>query len=402
MIRRLIWAVLALLVAAGFAWAFWSRPVPVETATVARQDIEVVVEEEGKARIREIFTVSAPVPGHMSRQDLHAGDEVTAGSTVVARISPAEPGLLDLRARRIAEATRDAAEAAVGLARAELARAQAHEDYARSELRRVAALVNRGAMPTRALDQAQLDAAAAQAAVESARANLLVRERELESARAALIEGSGQASNGGCCIEVAAPASGRILRVLTESEQVVAAGTPLLEIGNPSDLEIVVELLSADAVRVQTGAPASLDGWGGPPVAARVTRVEPSAVTRVSALGIEEQRVTAVLAPEGDPAVWQGLGDGYRVTAHIVVWQGKGRTAVPVGALFRSGNAWAVFRVESGRARLTPIELGERNQDWAEVRGGLEAGARVILHPSDRIADEVRVTAEVPETGPQS
>ena len=198
-----------------------------------------------------------------------------------------------------------------------------------------------------------------------------------------------------------APASCRIQRVLTESEQVVTAGTPLLEIGDPSDLEIVVELLSSDAVRVQAGAPATLDGWGGPPLAARVTRVDPSAVTRVSALGIEEQRVTAVLAPEDDPALRQRLGDGYRVIAHIVVWQGKGLTAVPVGALFRSGDAWAVFRVEAGRAKLTPIDLGERNQDWAEVRSGLEPGARVILHPSDRIADGVRVTtAEVPETGP--
>lgn len=403
MIRRLIWVLLALVVAAGFAWALWPRPVAVETAVVGRQNITVLVEEEGKARIREIFTVSAPVPGRMARQDLHAGDEVAAGRTIVARISPADPALLDLRARRIAEATRDAAEAAVGLGKAELARAQANEDFARSELRRVEALVRRDALPSRALDQARLDAAAAQAAVESARANLLVRERELESARAALIEGSGPGAGGGCCVEVVAPAGGRILRVLAESEQVVAAGTPLLEIGDPLDLEIVVELLSADAVRVRAGAPAIIDGWGGPPLAARVVRVDPSAVTRVSALGIEEQRVTAVVAPEGDPAAWQGLGDGYRVTAHIVVWQGQGLTAVPVGALFRSGSDWAVFQVESGRARLTPIEIGERNPDWAEVRGGLEPGAQVILHPGDRIADGVRVTsAEMTEPGPRS
>ena len=185
MIRRVAWAVLVLMVAAGLAWALWPRAILVDTAPVGLQDIDVLIEEEGEARIREIFTVSAPVPGHMSRQDLHAGDEVSAGSTIVARISPADPALLDLRSRRIAEATRDAAEAAVGLAKAELARARAQGDYSRSELRRVEALVNREAMPARALDQARLDAAAAQAAVESARANLMVRERELESARAA-------------------------------------------------------------------------------------------------------------------------------------------------------------------------------------------------------------------------
>lgn len=393
MIRRLIWAAVALLVAGGFAWALWPRPIAVETATLGRRDIEVLVEEEGKARIREVFTVSAPISGRISRQGLHAGDEVTGGETVVARISPAAPALLDLRARRIAEATRDASEAAVGLARAELARAEAQRDYAASELRRVEALVSRQALPGRTLDQARLDAAAAAAAVDSARADLLVRERELESARAALIEGSGNGDEDECCVEVVAPASGRILRVLTESEQVVGAGTPLLEIGDPSDLEIMVELLSSDAVRAEAGAPATIDGWGGPPLAARVTRIDPSAVTRVSALGIEEQRVTAVLALTDAPATGAGLGDGYRIDAHIVVWRGEGLLAVPVGALFRSRGDWVVFRVDAGRARLTPIRLGERNSDWAEVRSGLEPGASVILHPGDRIADGVRVAS---------
>lgn len=391
MVRRLIWAALALLVAGGFAWALWPRPVLVETAIVGRQDIEVTVEEEGKARIREVFTVSAPISGQMARQDLHAGDEVVGGRTVVARIRPAAPALLDLRARRIAEAARDAAEAAVGLARAELARAEAEGEYADAELRRVEALVGREVLPQRSLDQARLDAAAAHAAVESAGANLLVRERELESARAALMEGGDRGGDDACCVEVMAPAGGRILRVLTESEQVVSAGTPLLEIGDPSDLEIVVELLSSDAVRVEAGAPAVIDGWGGPALAARVTRIDPSAVTRVSALGIEEQRVTATLALTGDPAVRPGLGDGFRVTTHIVVWRGEGLLAVPVGALFRSGGDWAVFRVEDGRARLTPIRLGERNAHWAELRGGLEAGARVVLHPGDRVTDGARV-----------
>lgn len=403
MTRRLIWTAIALLAAGGFAWALWPRPVTVETAAVGRQDIEVMVEEEGKARIREVFTVSAPISGRISRQGLHAGDEVTGGETVVARISPAAPALLDLRARRIAEATRDASEAAVGLARAELARAEAEEDYAASELRRVEALVSREALPGRSLDQARLDANAAAAAVDSARANLLVHERELESARAALIEGSGKGGDDDCCVEVVAPASGRILRVLTESEQVVGAGTPLLEIGDPSDLEIVVELLSSDAVRVKAGAPAGIDGWGGPLLAARVTRIDPSAVTRVSALGIEEQRVTAILALSDPAATGSGLGDGYRVMTHVVVWRGEGLLAVPVGALFRSGGDWAVFRVEAGRARLTPIRLGERNADWAEVRGGLESDASVILHPGDRVTDGIRVeAAATPASGPQN
>ena len=310
MLRRLLWVLLALLVAGGLAWALWPEPARVEAAVVDRQDIVVRVEEQGRSRIREVFTVSAPISGRMSRLDLHPGDAVTEGETVVARVHPAAPPLLDLRSRRIAEATRDAAEAALGLARAELERARAQADYAGSQLQRAGALADRGTLATRALEQARLDNAAAQAAVESASANVLMRQRELESARAALIEADGDAAEESCCAEVRAPASGRILRVLSENEQVVAAGTPLVEIGDPLDLEIEVELLSADAVRVREGAMAEVDDWGGPPLAARVVRVDPSAETKVSALGIEEQRVTAVLALEGDPSTWAELGDG--------------------------------------------------------------------------------------------
>lgn len=391
MLRRLLWALLVLLVVAAFAWALWPQPVEVETAIVGRQDIVVNVEEEGRTRIREVFTVSAPIAGQMTRLDLHPGDAVTASKTVVARLRPAAPPLLDLRSRRVAEATRDAAEAGLGLARAELERAQAQADYARSQLQRAGTLADRGTLPTRALEQARLDAAAAQAALESANANVMMRQRELESARAALIEEGGTEAPDQCCVEVLAPASGRILRVLAESEQVVPAGTPLVEIGDPADLEIVVELLSADAVRVQEGAPSRIEDWGGSPLAGHVVRIDPSAETKVSALGIEEQRVTAVLALDGEPSERRDLGDSYSVTAQIEVWRGEDLPAVPVGALFRSGADWAVFRIEGGRARLTPIEIGERNASWAELRSGLEPGANVILHPSDRVADGIRV-----------
>lgn len=393
MLRRLIWAVLALAVVAGLAWALWPRPIEVEVAIIGPQDIAVEVEETGRTRIRDVFTVSAPIAGSMARLNLHAGDEVVAGETVVARISPTAPALLDARTRRIAEASRDAADATVALAQAELDRAEAQADYARSELDRSGALLDRGAIPASAMEQARLDAAVAQAGVESARANLLVAQRQLESAQAALIEGTASELQGDCCIEILAPASGRILRVLTESEQVVAPGTPLVEIGDPLDIEIEVELLSADAVRVKQGTHAVIEGWGGPALAGHVERIDPSAVTKVSALGIEEQRVTALLALDGDPAARAGLGDGYSVTARLAVWEGKGLLAVPVGALFRSGEDWAVFRIEDGRARLAPIEIGERNADWAELRGGLEEGDVVILHPSDLVTDGVAARA---------
>ena len=393
MVRRIVLAVLVLAVIGGFVWAFWPRPVPVETAVIGRHTIEVDIEEEGKSRIRDIFTVSAPIAGQMARLNLHSGDEVIRNETVVASIRPVAPALLDARSRRIAEAARDAAAAAVDLASAQLTQAEAQHDFAKAEAERAEVLIRRESISERAYEKARLDVLAAEAAVESARASLLVRERELESANAALMEGDAGAGDSRCCVEVLAPASGRILRVLTESEQVVGSGTPLVEIGDPTDIEIVVELLSADAVRVKQGAAATVQGWGGEVLTARVERVDPSAFTRVSALGIEEQRVTVILALEGGPELWQDLGDGFRVIARITLWRGEDLVAIPVGALFRDGADWATFRLEEGRAVVRKIELGQRNTEYAEVRAGLEPGDTVILHPSDRVETGVRVIA---------
>ena len=393
MVRRIVLAVLVLAVIGGFVWAFWPRPVPVETAVIGRHTIEVDIEEEGKSRIRDIFTVSAPIAGQMARLNLHSGDEVIRNETVVASIRPVAPALLDARSRRIAEAARDAAAAAVDLASAQLTQAEAQHDFAKAEAERAEVLIRRESISERAYEKARLDVLAAEAAVESARASLLVRERELESANAALMEGDAGAGDSRCCVEVLAPASGRILRVLTESEQVVGSGTPLVEIGDPTDIEIVVELLSADAVRVKQGAAATVQGWGGEVLTARVERVDPSAFTRVSALGIEEQRVTVILALEGGPELWQDLGDGCRVIARITLWRGEDLVAIPVGALFRDGADWATFRLEEGRAVVRKIELGQRNTEYAEVRAGLEPGDTVILHPSDRVETGVRVIA---------
>lgn len=391
MFRRLLWLGLFLLAGSGFAWALWPRAVEVEVAQIDRQDIVVLVEEEGRSQIREVFTVSAPIAGRMARLSLHAGDTVRKGETVVARIRPAPPPLLDARTQRMAEAARDAAEAALGLAQAELAHAEAQASFAVSELERASALANRGALPTRQLEQARLEAAVAQAAVKSADANLLMRERELERAQAALIQAEANGADGPCCVEILAPSSGRVLRVLAESEQIVVAGAPLLEIGDPHDIEIVVDLLSSDAVRVEQGAASTVRDWGGTPLSAKVRRIDPSAVTRVSALGIEEQRITAILALEGDPKIWANLGDGYRVTVGIEVWRAEHVPAVSVAALFRSGAEWAVFRVVDGRAQLTKVVIGERTSVWAELLDGLDLGSVVILRPSDRIEDGMRV-----------
>lgn len=396
MFGRIAIVVAALLVAAGLGWALWPRPVEVETAPIARSSFDVLVEEEGQSRIREVFTVSAPVTGQLQRLSLHAGDAVRADETVVAIIRPAGPGLLDERSRRMAEATAETARAGVDMASTQLAQAQKQLDFAERTLERTVSLSQRGLVSAQTLEKAQYDYDAATSALQSAQASLGVRQSELASAEAALIEGVGGSGSESCCIELRAPVSGRILEVLSESEQVVQAGTPLLNIGDPANLEIVVELSSRDAVQLEPGARATIDGWGGPPLAAELVRIDPMAVTKVSALGIEEQRTGATLRLLAPPEQWQRLGHGFRVVAHIVRWHGEDLLTIPIGALFRLGGDWATFVVEDGRATARRIELGERNAELAEVVAGLEAGDEVILHPADTIVDGTGVAVAVP------
>lgn len=388
--RRLIYAVVTLAFAGLLVWTFLPRPVAVELAEIAPRTIAVHVEEDGQARIRDVFTISATITGKLQRIGLHPGDPVVANETVVAVIGPASPVLLDSRARAVAEATAAAAQAATDLARAQLSQTEATLEFTASEANRAIALFERGAISQRAYDTAIRERRTAEAAVASAVANLSVREKELESALAVL-RPQGNGASETCCVQIVAPVSGRVLRVLTESEQVVQPGTPLLEVGDPGQLEVRVELLSRDAVRVAEGAAAEITGWGGAPLAARVTRIEPTARTRVSALGIDEQRVEVILALEGDPAAWQGLGHGFRVVTRITIWQGEGVLSIPVGALFRDGSDWAAFVARDGRARLVRITLGERNEAYAQVLTGLAAGDQVILHPSDLITDGTAV-----------
>ncbi|RYE46659.1 MAG: efflux RND transporter periplasmic adaptor subunit [Hyphomicrobiales bacterium] len=393
MFGRIVIVITTLLIGAGLAWALWPRPIEVETARVERGSFDVMVEEEGQSRIREVFTVSAPVTGQLQRLSLHAGDTVLANQTVVAIIKPAGPGLLDERSRRMAEATAQTARAAVEFTATQLTQAQRQLDFAERALERTISLSQRGLVSAQALEKAQYDLDVATSALQSAKASLGVRQSELDSAQAALIEGVGDSSAEACCVELKAPVSGRILQVLTESEQVVQAGTPLLNIGDPADLEIAAELSSRDAVQLQPGAQATIDGWGGPPLAAELVRIEPMAVTRVSALGIEEQRTTATLRLLAPPSQWQRLGHGYRVIAHIVRWRGENLLTIPIGALFRLGGDWATFVVEDGKATARRIELGERNTELAEVVAGLEAGDEVILHPADTIVTGTAVVA---------
>lgn len=398
--RHLVSAVALVAVIAFLVWGFLPRPIEVELAEVAPRTLEIVVEEEGVARIREVFTISATIAGKLQRIGLHAGDSVTQGETVVASIGPTAPVLLDSRSRAVAEASAAAAQAAMDLARSQLAQAEAMQEFATTVANRAIALYEKGSISQLAYDIAIRERKTAQAAVNSALANLVVREKELESSLAVL--SSDQNGDAGlCCIKIVAPVSGRVLRVLTESEQVVQPGAPILDIGDPSSLEIMVELLSRDAVRVRTGAMATITGWGGAPLAAMVKRVEPSAVTKVSALGIDEQRVKVILLLTSPPEEWSQLGDGFRVVTRIALWREEGVLTIPVGSLFRDGADWATYVLRYGRARLQTISLGERNENLAQVLNGLQSGDLVILHPSDLVSDGISVAPRaLGEDGP--
>ncbi|MFQ5626937.1 MAG: efflux RND transporter periplasmic adaptor subunit, partial [Methyloligellaceae bacterium] len=252
-------------------------------------------------------------------------------------------------------------------------------------------LAQRGTISERTLEKAALDVQVRQAGLAQARANLILRKRQLDSAKARLIgpeQKDVQQKSGSCCVEVRAPVNGRVLRIDRESEQIVKAGEPLVRIGDPKDLEVVVDLLSTDAVKVKPGAEARIEGWGGPmPLKARVRRIDPAGFTKVSALGIEEQRVNTVLDLTSAKQELPTLGHDFRVFVRITVWSAEDAIKVPLSALFRRGNEWAVFKMADGTAQVTPVKIGQKNTQMAEVIEGLEPGARVILHPSDRVSD---------------
>lgn len=394
--RGLLWSVLGAALVAGLVYAFWPQPVPVDLGDVSRGPLEVTVNEEGETQVKDVYLVSAPLGGRLLRIDNEVGDWVEAGQTVLASIQPADPAFLDIRSQSEKEALVRAAEAARVLAGAEVERARAELNFAQSDFDRADRLYKRGTVSKRAQESAELEVKTRAAALTSAEAALRVKAFELETARASLISPTGphsewDGSSQSCCVKVRAPVSGRILRVIQESESVILSGAPLLEIGDPRALEIVVDLLSADAVRVEEGASVWIEGWGGELLKGRVRRVEPYGFTKVSALGIEEQRVNVLIDFEDPPEAWRRLGHGYRVEVRIVIWSAEDVLRVPIAALFRDGNDWQIFLLSDGAAERRSILLGHYNNLAAEVRDGLREGDQVVLYPSDRVSEGTRI-----------
>ncbi|MFL5438451.1 MAG: efflux RND transporter periplasmic adaptor subunit [Myxococcales bacterium] len=393
--RVVTWSI-ATAIAAGLVWAAWPKPVAVDLATVARGPFEVTVSETGRTRVRNRYAVSAPVSGALSRIGLRPGDAVDGGQ-LVARIVPADPPLLDARTRAEALSRLRAAEASRGRAAAQLDRASTQLAFARTEAERQRKLAAAGSVPERVLDAAQAEERARGGEALAANFAVQAADAEVEAARATVAAVSGRGKAQAEAI-VRAPARGVVLRILQQSEAPVAAGTPLLEIGEPDELEVVVDLLTQDAMRVLPGAPARIAGLGGEDLPAHVRLVEPSGFTRLSALGVEEQRVCVLLdASERVPR----LGDGYRVEVAITVFSAADVLQVPASAVFRSGSSWSLFVAEGTRVRLRAVELGQRNEAAVQVLAGVRAGERVLLHPSDRVREGSRYVERVP-TAPRS
>ena len=374
---RIFWIAAALIAALLIGYGLMPRATEVDVAVLDRGDMRVDLIDEGRTRMHDVYTVSAPVAGRLLRVEVEPGDSVKKDA-VVARMTQAQAGFLDTRSDIAARAAVDAAAASLRAADTELSLAQREHE-------RVQSLAERNLVALAAVDSSR-------ARLESARAGRDAANAELARARSALQPADRR---GGGTIDSHAPADGHVLTVPQKSESVVAAGSPLLLIGDPSHIEVVAEFLSQDAVRMRPGAKASIENWGGAPLAATVERIEPVARMKVSALGVEEQRTNVILQFD-DPSAAAAFGHDFRVDARVTIDGVTDAVRAPLGALFRQGNGWAVYKLVDGRATLTAIETGIADADYREIRAGLAPGDTVILFPGDMVSDGMRVAPRQP------
>lgn len=392
-IKRVI--LLAFLVAAGLLlfWSFQPKPLQADWVQTGRGLLQVTIDEEGQTRVRDTFTISAPAAGRILRIELQPGDTVRAGSKLVTLL-PADPTPLDIRTRATAEARVQAAEAALGRARAQQKQASEEREFARTQLERYGRLLQQGVIARERVEALESEVRAREEASRAAEFTVRSAEHEVEVARTSLLSGANEADHQAASLSsrqpfvIRSPVDGVVLRRLRESEALVAPGEPLLVLGDPGDLEIVADLLSTDAVQVRPGSKVVIERWGGAlPLQGRLRRVEPAAFTKVSPLGIEEQRVNVIIDFEDPHEAWQNLGEGYRVEVSIVIWEKEDTLKIPTGSLFRNAGHWTVFVVEDGKAVLRRLEIGRQNGLEAEVLEGLSEGDQVILYPSDAISE---------------
>ena len=383
---------IAALVALAVAWGFWPQPERVETGEAAQRLLRITVEEEGRTRLKERYRLHAPVAGYLRRIELDVGDSVARGETL-ALIDPLPPTVLDPRARAEAEARVAASRASLARAEATARQFEEEAELAAEEFHRREELLQRKLIPRAEFDQARARMRALEAAAEASESAVEVARFELDAALAALrYSGEVDAEQPAETVSLRSPVDGRVLKVEQESAGVVTAGQLLLEVGDPRQLEVEVEVLSRDAVRIEPGGRVLFERWGGGEELEGVVRtIEPTGFTKISALGVEEQRVLVITDISSPPAAWQRLGDGYRMEAAFIVWEREDALTVPASALFRRDDGWAVFVVEDGRARLRAVSTGQSSGLLTEITAGLSAGETVIVHPGEGVGDGKRV-----------
>lgn len=393
LIRRILAFVATGLVVGAIVFAWLPKPVPVDVAKVINQSFEVTIDEDGKTRVKDRYVVSSPLMAHLARITLQPGDDVEPGA-VLARLLPLPPVLLDPRSLAQAQARVAAAGASKRQVSATIARVRASLEYAEREAARQKVLRGSGAVAESTLENADLQARSLKEELASAQFSAKVADQELTMALAVLGRfGKNRPVSSEEQFDVASPVKGRVLRIIQQSEGVVQPGAPLLELGDPSALEIVVDVLTSDAVELKPGTPVRIERWGGErALSAHVRMVEPSAFTRLSALGVEEQRVNVIVDLDEPHAVWSALGDGYRVEARMTVWRRDRVLQAPLSAAFRQGDGWAVFVVRNQQAKLVPVEVGHRSTRAVEIVRGLREGDTVVIHPGDRVANGVNVS----------
>lgn len=393
--RRVLVMAVAAVVVAGLVYGFLPKPVPVDVVLVKRGPLRVTIEEEGRTRVQDRFVVSAPVAGYLKRIDLHVGDVVRQGQPL-AILEPLRSTVLDPRSQAEASAAIEAAEAALGAAKETSRAISADAEYAREREARMKNLASSGYIAQDELEQAVSERKKAEANRLAAEAAALAADAELKRARSALrYSAAERTGREGKAVQVRAPMTGKVLRLYRESEGVVGAGEPLLDVGDPHRLEVKIEVLSADAIKIGKGTTVLFERWGGAePLVGTVRVVEPVGFTKVSSLGVEEQRVLVIADFDSPAEQWLGLGDGYRLDASFILWEGTAVLQVPASALFRKDGGWALFAVEKGRARLREVVVGQRNGLAAEILKGIPEGTEIIAHPDDAFQDGSRVRAK--------
>jgi HlyD family secretion protein len=396
-VKTVIKFFLVLFALALIAFAFLPERLKVDMVTIGTGELLVTLEGEGKTRIHDIYVISTPIEGRITRINIEPNDIVSAGKTIIANMYPANPSFLDKRSETQAKADVEGARAALSLANVRIKQAQAQLDFEQADFKRTEALFKKKSISEVQLDSAKLRVKTLRAELDTTLSNKQLMLSRLNASKATLLQPEHthitvSENDEDCHICIHSPVDGRVLRILHKSESIVPIGTKLVEIGNPSDLEIIIEMLSTNAVRVKVGDQALIKRWGGEEdLHAKVRVIEPSGFTKISALGIEEQRVNVIMDLTDPPEKWQSLGNAFRVEAAIIIAKANETIRTPLSTLFRHNENWSVFKVIDGVVSLQTVEIGLRNDHFAEVTLGLAVGDQVIMHPGNAVNDGVKV-----------